>query len=91
MTYADQLKGKLLLIHGTIDNNVHPGNTVQLVNALVEADKRFDLMMYPDNRHGIRGAHGQHYNKMRMNYLIENLQPDIPVNAEVETSFGWSN
>tara|TARA_B100000575_G_C23135814_1_gene659799 strand:+ start:626 stop:2848 length:2223 start_codon:yes stop_codon:yes gene_type:complete len=91
MTYADDLKGKLLVIHGTIDNNVHPGNTIQLIDALIEADKKFDLMMYPGNRHGIRGAAGRHYNKMRMNYLIENLQPDISTNGEVPGNFEWSN
>jgi dipeptidyl-peptidase-4 len=91
MNYADQLEGKLLLVHGTIDNNVHPGNTIQLVDALVKADKKFDLMMYPDNRHGIRGAHGRHYNKMRLNYLIEHLNPEA-VNAEDEViGINWSN
>lgn len=91
MTYAKNLKGKLLLVHGTIDNNVHPGNTVQLQNALILADKKFDLMTYPANRHGIRGAHGQHYNKLRLNYLIENLQPDITGSKEVPANLSWSN
>ncbi|GAB5409788.1 MAG: S9 family peptidase [Balneolaceae bacterium] len=91
MTYAENLKGKLLLVHGTIDNNVHPGNTVQLQNALILADKKFDLMTYPANRHGIRGAHGQHYNKLRLNYLIENLQPVITGSEEVPANFSWSN
>lgn len=91
MTYADNLKGKLLLIHGTIDNNVHPGNTIQLVDALVKANKRFDLMMYPGNRHGIRGPHGQHYSKMRLNYLIEHLDPQIESKGEVPSSLSWNN
>ncbi len=91
MNYAENLTGKLLLVHGTIDNNVHPGNTVQLQNALILADKKFDLMTYPANRHGIRGAHGQHYNKLRLNYLIENLQPDITGSKEVPADLSWSN
>ncbi|MEQ9309164.1 MAG: DPP IV N-terminal domain-containing protein [Balneolaceae bacterium] len=91
MTYAENLKGKLLLVHGTIDNNVHPGNTVQLQNALILADKKFDLMTYPANRHGIRGAHGQHYNKLRLNYLIENLQPNITGSNEIPANLSWSN
>lgn len=91
MTYASNLTGKLLLVHGTIDNNVHPGNTVQLQNALILADKKFDLMTYPANRHGIRGAHGQHYNKLRLNYLIENLQPVITGSDEVPANLSWSN
>ena len=68
-TYADQLKGDLLIVHGTTDNNVHPQNSIMLIDALVRADKIFDVMFYPDNRHGIRGAHGAHYNKIRMRYL----------------------
>lgn len=91
MNYADNLEGRLLLIHGTIDNNVHPANTIQLVNALIVADKEFDLMMYPDNRHGIRGAHGRHYNKMRMNYLIDYLNPDLPIGAASDINLNWSN
>ncbi|MEQ9266527.1 MAG: DPP IV N-terminal domain-containing protein [Balneolaceae bacterium] len=91
MKYAENLKGKLLLVHGTIDNNVHPANTIQLADALIKADKKFDLMMYPDNRHGIRGAHGRHYSKLRLNYLIENLQPDITISGEIDADLTWSN
>jgi len=76
MTYADNLEGNLLIIHGTIDNNVHPQNSIMLINALILADKDFDVMFYPGNRHGIRGAHGQHYRKLRTRYLVEHLQPE---------------
>ena len=75
LPYAKNLRGKLLLIHGSIDNNVHPGNTMQLVNALVEAQVWFDLMIYPGHRHGIRGNAGQHSSQMRINYFIEHLDP----------------
>ena len=44
---AENLKGKLLLVHGDMDNNVHPGNTIRLVNALIKANKRFDMMILP--------------------------------------------
>lgn len=76
MTYADKLKGNLMIIHGTIDNNVHPQNSIMLIDALIKADKDFDVMFYPGNRHGIRGAHGQHYRKIRTRYLVEHLQPE---------------
>ena len=89
LTYADKLKGKLLLVHGTTDNNVHPGNTIHLIDALVRADKRFDLMFYPENRHGIRGPHGAHYNKIRMEYLVNNLNPETK-DAFLRT-YNWSN
>ncbi len=91
MTYADQLKGELLLIHGSVDNNVHPQNTIMLVDALIKADKDFDLMMYPGNRHGIRGAHGQHYQKLRLQHLITNLNPEIKGQGEVDYDLIWEN
>lgn len=49
---ARQLKGHLLLIHGDIDNNVHPGNTLRVAEALIRANKRFDLLLLPEQRHG---------------------------------------
>jgi dipeptidyl-peptidase 4 len=51
MTYASNLKGKLFLYFGTADNNVHPSNTIQLVQALQDAGKPFDLMIGPDEGH----------------------------------------
>ncbi len=91
MSYAENLKGKLLIVHGTIDNNVHPGNSIHLIDALVRADKRFDVMFYPNNRHGIRGAHGQHYNKLRLNYLIDNLKPEFKGSNDIGADLSWSN
>ena len=41
-----------MLVHGDIDNNVHPGNTIRVANALIRANKRFDLMILPGQRHG---------------------------------------
>ena len=49
---AKNLKGRLLLSTGDIDNNVHPGNTIRLANALIKANKRFDLVLLPGQRHG---------------------------------------
>jgi len=49
---AKNLKGHLLLIHGEIDNNVHPANTMRVVNALIKANKRFDMLLLPTQRHG---------------------------------------
>ena len=71
---AENLHGKLLLIHGTQDDNVHIGNTYQLVYALQNADKQFDLMVYPKNRHGVRRqAQELHMYKMMTRFLLENL------------------
>ena len=49
---AKNLKGRLLLIHGEIDNNVNPANTMRVVNALIKANKRFDMLILPTQRHG---------------------------------------
>jgi dipeptidyl aminopeptidase/acylaminoacyl peptidase len=52
VTYAANLKGKLLLVHGELDDNVHPGSTIQLVDALIKANKDFDLLILPNRNHG---------------------------------------
>jgi dipeptidyl aminopeptidase/acylaminoacyl peptidase len=49
---AKNLKGRLMLFHGEIDNNVHPSNTIRVVNALIKANKRFDMKILPTQRHG---------------------------------------
>lgn len=49
---AKQLKGHLMLVHGDIDNNVHPANTIRVVDALIRAGKRFDMLILPGQRHG---------------------------------------
>lgn len=49
---AKNLKGHLMLAHGEIDNNVHPANTMRVVNALIKANKRFELVVLPTQRHG---------------------------------------
>ncbi len=60
MTHADKLKGELLIIHGTIDDNVHMQNTIQLISELQDKGKDFEMMVYPGGRHGWGGAKGMH-------------------------------
>jgi dipeptidyl-peptidase-4 len=50
---ADRLHGRLFLVHGTYDDNVHPQNAWAFIDALVDAGKMFDLMIYPMRKHGI--------------------------------------
>lgn len=71
---APNLSGKLLLIHGVIDDNVHLQNSMQLVYALQKAGKQFDLMVYPNSRHGI-GDPKQvyHWRQMMTDYILKNL------------------
>ncbi len=71
---AGQLQGELLLIHGTMDDNVHFQNTVQLANALQQAGKSFQLMLYPNSRHGVRDkAQIFHLYGLKTRFLRENL------------------
>ncbi len=72
---APNLKGKLLLTTGDMDNNVHPGNTIRLVNALIKANKRFDYMMFPGKPHGY-GDMQPYFNRMLMEYFAEHLIGD---------------
>lgn len=74
INHVDKLKGKLLLIHGSGDDNVHVQNTMQMMEALIQANKQFDSQIYPDKNHGIYGGKTriQLYNKMT-NFIKENL------------------
>ena len=87
LPYAANLQGKLLLTHGSTDNNVHPGNTLQLVQELVKAGKTFDLMIYPQQRHGIGGAGRQHLTQLRLNYFRTHLRPH-PVGGDLVQDAG---
>ena len=71
---AKRMKGKLLLIHGMADDNVHFQNTVELQKALIEAGKQFDFMSYPDKNHSISGGKTRmHLFSLMTNYIEENL------------------
>ena len=74
INFVDKLKGNLLLIHGTADDNVHVQNSMQMIEALVQANKQFDWAIYPDKNHGIYGGKTriQLYNKMT-NFIKEKL------------------
>ncbi len=71
ITYAKNLTGNLLLIHGTGDDNVHYQNAEQLINELVKYNKQFQFMAYPNRTHGIREGEGtsKHLNTLFTNYL----------------------
>lgn len=70
---AKNLKGHLLLIHGDIDNNVHPGNTMRVVDALIRAGKRFDMLMLPQQRHGF-GDMNEYFYWRLVDYFSEHLK-----------------
>lgn len=81
MALVENLQGHLLLVHGNIDNNVHPANTIRLVDALVKAGKRFDMMILPGRRHGF-GASQPYFNRMTWYYFAEHLLGDYRTNIE---------
>jgi dipeptidyl aminopeptidase/acylaminoacyl peptidase len=75
--YAKNLKGKLLLAHGTMDDNVPPDNTLLVVDALIKANKDFDLLMIPNARHGF-GAATYYMMRRRWDYFVRHLHGAEP-------------
>jgi dipeptidyl aminopeptidase/acylaminoacyl peptidase len=69
---AANLHGRLLLIHGVMDDNVHIQNSLQLIQALQREDKDFEVMFYPTSRHGIMG---RHYQRLVLDFMCRVLQP----------------
>ncbi len=71
---AANLSGKLLLIHGSIDDNVHLSNSMQFAYELQKAGKQFDFMVYPKNRHAVRAPEqAAHLRKLMYDFVLENL------------------
>ncbi|NDV45940.1 S9 family peptidase [Paludibacter sp. 221] len=71
---ADKLNGKLLIIHGTADDNVHVQNTMLYIQRLVEADKQFEMQLYTDKNHSILGKQTRrHLYKRKCDFLFKNL------------------
>jgi len=79
---AKNLKGHLLLVHGDIDNNVHPGNSIRVADALISAGKRFDYMVMPGQRHGF-GNYSKYFERMMWYYFAEHLLGDYRTNVEI--------
>lgn len=74
LTFANDLRGKFLLVHGTGDDNVHFQNSIVFQEALINAGKKFDSFFYPDKHHGIAGGKTrQHLYSMMTDFLKSNL------------------
>jgi dipeptidyl-peptidase-4 len=74
ITYVDSLRGKLLIIHGSADDNVHMQNTLEFTEALVQADKQFDMFIYTNRNHSIYGGNTRNHLFTKMlRYIEENL------------------
>jgi dienelactone hydrolase len=74
---AKELKGKLLITHGSIDNNVPPSNTMLVVEELIKANKDFDMILFPNQRHGY-GNMTDYMTRKRWDYFIMHLRNEIP-------------
>jgi dipeptidyl aminopeptidase/acylaminoacyl peptidase len=79
---AVNLKGRLLLVHGEIDNNVHPANTMRLVDALIKANKRFDMLILPGKRHGF-GDYTPYFTRRMWEFFAEHLLGDRRSGADI--------
>ncbi|WP_299778018.1 S9 family peptidase [uncultured Formosa sp.] len=78
INHVDKLKGDFLLVHGTGDDNVHVQNSMQMIEALIQANKQFEWMLYPDNNHGIYGGNTRlHLYTKMTNFLDQKLGDKI--------------
>jgi dipeptidyl aminopeptidase/acylaminoacyl peptidase len=84
ITMAGKLKGKLLITHGGIDENVNPSATFKLAEALIKADKEFDMLILPSQHHGYTGIYNDYFTKKLWNYFVEHLLGAKPI-----WDFGW--
>ena len=76
---AAALRGRLLLVHGMLDDNVHPENTLELVHRLQQSEKQFELMLYPTARHPIVNSH---YSRLTYNFIMQAMGRPQAVLAE---------
>ncbi|SJZ35143.1 S9 family peptidase [Sediminibacterium ginsengisoli] len=73
LSYIDQYKGMLQIVHGTSDDNVHMQNSMQLVSALEDKKKDFEFMLYPGGRHGWSGAKNDHFTNLKTKFVYKYL------------------
>lgn len=79
---AKNLKGHLMLVTGDMDNNVHPANTIRMANALIKANKRFDFVLMPGQRHGY-GDMGDYFFWIRADYFCKHLIGDYATSIDL--------
>ena len=72
---ANQLNGKLLIVHGLADDNVHAQNTLKYIDALIQAGKQFEMQLYPDDNHFLRKRNNyQHLYQKKMEFFNKYLK-----------------
>ena len=78
ITNAGSLEGRLLLVHGAMDDNVNPASTIRLVDALIKNNKDFDLIIIPPSRHGFREEYSDYFTRKRWDYFVKHLHGADP-------------
>jgi dipeptidyl-peptidase-4 len=81
LTHVNKLTGKLQIVHGTMDDNVHMQNSIQLIGALQDAGKDFEFMLYPGGRHGWRNLkeRNNHFENLKTKFMYKNLlEKEVP-------------
>lgn len=79
---ANRFKGKLLLAYGEMDDNVHPANTLRLADALIKANKQFDMLVMPNVNHGIAGT--AYFRRITQNYFLKHLMgAQLPSESDI--------
>lgn len=80
MTHVPTMSGKLMLVHGLIDENVHFRHTARLINTLISARKRYELVLFPCERHSPHKLQDKIYiEDIMQDFLAQNLRPALPV------------
>ena len=77
-----QLKGHLMLVHGDIDNNVHDANTIRVVNALIRANKRFEMLILPGQRHSF-GDMDEYFYWRLVDFFSEHLKGQKETSVDI--------
>ena len=77
-----QLKGHLMLVHGDIDNNVHDANTIRVVNALIRANKRFEMLILPGQRHSF-GDMDEYFYWRLVDFFSEHLKGQKETSGDI--------
>jgi dipeptidyl-peptidase-4 len=81
MQYVDKYKGMLQIVHGTMDDNVHMQNSIQLIGALQDKGKEFEFMLYPNGRHGWGNlpARNTHFSNLKTKFIYKHLlEKEVP-------------
>jgi dipeptidyl-peptidase-4 len=84
LTHAEKYKGYLLITHGTMDDNVHMQNTIQLIDKLEDLNKDFELMLYPNSRHGVGYPKRNHATREDVQFWFRHFLDEELTTTDIE-------